>query len=76
MERKNEKGGEQELKERGRDQEWEREAVVILGIWDFLFVLICDCFVVNFLDQICSLFCWILVCLEDNDIIFRTTDFV
>ena len=30
--------------------------VKVLGIWGFLFVLIIDCFVVNFLDQICSLF--------------------
>ena len=42
----------------------------------FLFVLICDCFVVNFLDWICALSCWILVCLEDNDVIFGTIDFV
>ena len=58
------------------EQEWERETVKILGIWGFLFVLICDCFVVNFLDRICSLSYWILVCLEDNDVIFGTIDFV
>ena len=30
----------------------EKETLKILGIWGFLFVLIIDCFVVNFLDQI------------------------
>ena len=50
------------------EQEWERETVKILGIWGFLFVLICDYFVVNFSNRICSLSCWILVCLEDNDV--------
>ena len=63
------KGWENEI-----EQEWEREIVIILGIWDFLFVLICDCFVVNFLDWICSLSCWILVCLEDNGVIFQIID--
>ena len=58
------------------EQEWERETVKILGIWGFLFVSICDCFVVNFLDRIYSLSCYILVCLEDNDVIFGTIDFV
>ena len=58
------------------EQEWERETVKILGILGFLFVLICDYFVVNFLDWICSFSCWILVCLEDNDVIFETIDFV
>ena len=43
----------------------------ILGIWVVLFVLICDCFVINLLDWICSLSCWFLVCLEDNNIIFE-----
>ena len=42
----------------------------ILRIWVVLFVLICDCFVVNILDRICSLSCWFLVCLEDNNVIF------
>ena len=62
--------------EKEAEHEWEREMVKILGIWDFLFVLICDSFVVNLLDRICSLSCWILVCLEDNDAIFGTIDFV
>ena len=42
----------------------------ILGIWVVLFVLICDCFVINPLDWICSLSGWFLVCLEDNNVIF------
>ena len=54
----------------------EKDMVKISGILVFLFVLIIDCFVVNFLDQVCSLSCWILVCLEDNDIIFGTIDFI
>jgi len=33
-------------------------------------------FVVNFLERTCILSCWILVCLEVNDIIFGTIDFV
>ena len=37
--------------ERGREQEWEIETVIILGIWYFLFVVIYDCFVVNFFDR-------------------------
>ena len=48
----------------------EKETLKILGIWGFLFVLIIDCFVVNFLDRICNLYCWFLVCLEDNNVIF------
>ena len=59
--------------EKKTEQEWERDGKN-LGIWGFLFVLIIDCFVVNFLDWICSLSCWILVCLEDNDVIFGTID--
>ena len=69
--RKNERGGEQELREKN-----EKETVKILGIWGFLFVFIIDCFVVNFLDWICSLSCWILVYLEDNDVIFGTINFI
>ena len=61
--------------ERKAEQEWEKE-VKILGIWGFLFVLIIDCFVVNFLDRTCNLFCWILVCPEDTDVIFGTIDFI
>ena len=61
--RKNERGGEQ----RGRSREG---MVKILGIWVVLFVLTCDCFVVNLLGWICSLFCWFLVCVEDNNVIF------
>ena len=75
VERKNERGGEQELREKSRARMRKRK-VKILGIWGFLFVLIIDCFVVNFLDWICNLFCWILVCLEDNDVIFGTIDFI
>ena len=74
IERKNESGGQQELREKA-EQEWERDPK-ILGIWGFLFVLIIDCFVVNFLDRICNLSYWILVCLEDNDVIFGTIDFI
>ena len=44
--------------ERKKQSKNEKETVKILGIWGFLFVLIIDCFVVNFLDQICSLFLW------------------
>ena len=62
--------------EKKAEQEWERETVKILGIWGFLFVLIIDCFVVNFLDRICSLSGWILVCLEDNNVIFGIIDFI
>ena len=62
--------------EKKAKQEWEREMVKILGIWGFLFVMIIDCFVVNFLDRIYSLSGWILVCLEDNDVIFETIDFI
>ena len=62
--------------EKEGEQEWDRETVIILGIWDFLFFLICNYFVVNFLDWICSLSCWILVCLEGNDVIFGTINFV
>ena len=62
--------------EKKAEQEWEREMVKILGIWGFWYVLIIDCFVVNFLDRICSLSGWILVCLEDNDVIFGTIDFI
>ena len=53
-----------------------KRKVKILGIWGFLFVLIIDYFVVNFLDRICNLFCWILVCPEDTDVIFGTIDFI
>ena len=60
--------------ERKKQSKNEKETVKNLGIWGFLFVLIIDCFVVNFLDWICSLSCWILVCLEDNDVIFGTID--
>ena len=42
----------------------------ILGIWVVLFVLICDCFVVNLLDRICSLSGWFVVSLENNNVIF------
>ena len=62
--------------EKKAEQEWEREMVKILGIWGFLYVLIIDCFVVNFLDRIYSLSGWILVCLEDNDVIFETINFI
>ena len=62
--------------ERKKQSKNEKEIVKILGIWDFLFVLIIDCFVVNFLDQICSFSGWILVYLEDNDVIFGTIDFI
>ena len=58
------------------EKEWERETIKILEIWGFLFVMIIDCFVVNFLDRIYSLSGWILVCLEDNDVIFETIDFI
>ena len=47
------------------------ETIKMLGIWVFLFVLIIDCFVVIFLDWIYSLSGWILVCLEDNDVIWN-----
>ena len=58
--------------ERMRDRERRRaeRKVKFLGFWVVLFVLICDCFVVNLLDRICSLFGWFLVCLEDNNVIF------
>ena len=36
----------------------------IIGIWVVVFV-------VNLLDRICSLSCWFLVCLEDNNVIFE-----
>ena len=62
--------------EKEAEQEWDKEMVIILGIWNFLFVLICDCLVVNFLDRICCLSYWILVCLEVNDVIFGTINFV
>ena len=65
-----ERGGKQ--RERSRTAEGFKGTVKlkILGIWVVLFVLICDCFVVNLLDQICSLSGWFLVCLEDNNSIF------
>ena len=59
--------------ERIRENERRREAerkVKFLGFWVVLFVLICDCFVVNLLDRICSLSDWFLVCLENNNVIF------
>ena len=62
--------------ERKKHSKNEKDTIKIFGIWDFLFVLIIDCFVVNFLDQICSLSGWILVYLEDNDVIFGTIDFI
>ena len=85
--RKLKSGNQQRLRERMRkaeskswekktEQEWERGMVKNLGIWGFLYVLIIDCFVVNFLDPISSLSGWILVCLEDNDVIFETIDFI
>ena len=55
--------------ERGGEHRLERK-VRFLGIWVVLFVLICDCFVVNILDRICSLSGWFLVCLEDNNVWF------
>ena len=75
-------GGEKEWErwrarvERKKQSKNEKETVKFLGIWGFLFVLIIDCFVVNFLDWICNLSYWILVCLEDNDVIFGTIDFI
>ena len=61
------------IRERMREAESkEKEAkgtVKILEIWVVLFVLIFDCFVVDLLDRICSLSCWFLVCLEDNNIL-------
>ena len=54
------------IRERMRDKEAEsreKEAkgtVKFLGIWVILFVLICDYFVVNLLDWICSLSYWFL----------------
>ena len=85
--RKLKPGSQQQWRERMREaeskswekeveQEWEREMVKILEIWAFLFELSCDCFVINFLDWIWSLSCWILVYLKDNDVIFGTIDFV
>ena len=59
-------------KAEGREKEPEPTVKLkILGIWVVLFVLICNCFVINLLDWICSLSCWFLVCLEDNNIIFE-----
>ena len=62
------------IRERMREAESREEEaegmVKILGIWVVLFVLTCDCFVVNLLGWICSLSCWFLVCVEDNNVIF------
>ena len=71
-----ERGSQQQWRE--SEKEWERQSreeeaegtIKILGIWVILFVLICDCFMVNLLDRICSLSCLFLVCLEDNNVIF------
>ena len=65
-----------EVESKSWEKKNEKEMVKILGIWGFLLVLIIDCFMVNFLDQICSLSCWILVYLKDNDVIFGTIDFI
>ena len=62
--------------ERKKQSKNEKETVKNLGIWGFLFVLIIDCFVINFLDRISSLSYWILICLEDNDVIFWTINFI
>ena len=63
---------EAESRERSRAAEGFKGTVKlkILGIWVVLFVLICDCFVVNLLDWIFSLSGWFLVCLENNNGIF------
>ena len=55
--------------ERMRDGERRRE-VKFLGFWVVLFVLICDCFVINLLERICSLSDWFLVCLKNNNVIY------
>ena len=72
-----ERGGEQRIRERLRRSSWRLNSgdwrlerggehrlerkVRFLGIWVVLFILICDFFVVNILDRICSLSGWFLV---------------
>ena len=53
MERKNERGGEQELRERSRARMRKRKGKILRDLMFF----ICDCSVVNFLNWICSLSC-------------------
>ena len=68
----------EQMRSENSGEKWIREnerrravrKVKFLGFWGVLFVLICDCLVVNLLDWICSLSYWYLVCLEDNNIIF------
>ena len=67
---RNQIGGERQAclrwERRKAEREDERGGMVklkILGIWVVLFVWICDCFVVNLLDWICSLSGRFLVCL-------------
>ena len=60
MKRKNERGGEQELREKSKARMRKRNGKNFKDCRFFLFiffVLIIDCFVVNFLDRICSLSC-------------------
>ena len=61
--------GVERIRENERQREAEsREKGKIFRVWIVLFVLICDCFVVNLLDRISSLSGWFLVCLEDNNV--------
>ena len=66
-----------ETGENQRDTERRRaeRKVKFLGFWVILFVLICDCFVVNLLDRICS-FIWLIFGLSRIIMLFLDNNFV